>query len=57
MSEIRSYKRMPKYANVSIPETEKITLVWAYNEKRRRQSPKKNDGHGNSGEEKKGRVA
>ena len=42
--------------NVNIPETEKIKLVWTYQEKRRRQPIKKNDGHGRTGEEKK-RVA
>ena len=31
--------------NVNIPETETITLVWAYQEKRRRQHLKKNDAH------------
>ena len=41
--------------NVNIPKTEKTTLVWTYEEKRRRQPLKKNDGHGRTGEEKKGR--
>ena len=41
--------------NVNIPETEKITLVWTHQEKKRRQPLKKNDGHGRAGEEKKGR--
>ena len=40
--------------NVNIPETETITLVRAYQEKRRRQLIKKNNGHGRTGEEKKG---
>ena len=52
MSETRSYKRMQ---NVNIPETEKIKLVWTHQEKRR-QSPKKKDGHGRAGENKKGAV-
>ena len=38
--------------NVNIPKTEKITLVWTYQEKRRRQPLKKNDGHVRTGEEK-----
>ena len=50
MSETRSHKRMP---NVHIPETEKIKLVRTH-QKRRRQPLKKNDGHGRTGEEKKG---
>ena len=36
-------------------ETEKITLVWTCQKKRRRKPLKKNDGHGCTGEEKKGR--
>ena len=40
--------------NVNIPETEKIKLVWAHQEKRRGQPLKKNYGHGSTGEEKKG---
>ena len=58
MSETRAYNRMPKYQcmpNVNIPETEKIKLVWAHQEKRIRQPLKKSDGHGCIGEEKKGR--
>ena len=39
--------------NVNIPETETITFVRTY-QKRRRQLIKKNDGHGRTGEEKKG---
>ena len=41
--------------NVKIPETEEIKLVWTHQEKRRRQILKKNDGHGCTREEKKGR--
>ena len=41
--------------NVNTPETEKIKLALAHQEKRRRQPLKKNDGHGSTGEEKKGR--
>ena len=40
--------------DVNIPETEKIKLVWTYQEKRRRQPLKRNDGHGSTGEQKKG---
>ena len=40
--------------NANISETEKTKLVWAQQEKRRRQPLKKNDGHGCTGEEKKG---
>ena len=36
--------------NVNIPETENIKLVWAHQEKRRRQPLKKNDGSGCTGE-------
>ena len=39
--------------NVNIPETETIKLVRTYQEKRRRQLIKKNNGHGRTGEEKK----
>ena len=39
--------------NVNIPETEKMKLVWTYQEKRR-QPLKENYGHGRTGEEKKG---
>ena len=40
--------------NVNIPETQKNKLAWAYQEKRRRQTLKKSDGHGRrpTGEEK-----
>ena len=42
--------------NVNIPETEMIKLVRTYQEKRRRrQLIKKTNGHGRTGEEKKGR--
>ena len=41
--------------NVNFPETEQIKWVWTHQEKRRRQPLKKNDGHGRTGEEKKGR--
>ncbi len=40
--------------NVNIPETEMIKFVRTYQEKRRRPHIKKNDGHGRTGEEKKG---
>ena len=40
-----------------ISEAENIKLVWTYQEKRRRQPLKKNDGHGRTGEEKKGRPS
>ncbi len=40
--------------NVNIPETETIKFVRTYQEKRRRQLIKKNNGHGRTGEEKKG---
>ena len=40
--------------NVNMPETEKIKLVCTHREKRRRQPLKKHDGHGRTGEEKKG---
>ena len=40
--------------NVDIPETETIKFVRTYQEKRRRQLIKTNDGHGRTGEEKKG---
>ena len=40
--------------NVNIPVTETIKLVRTYQEKRRRQPIKKSDGHGRTGEEKKG---
>ena len=40
--------------SVNIPETEKIKLVWTHQEKRRRHTLKKNDGHGRTREEKKG---
>ncbi len=40
--------------NVNIPETETITFVRTYQEKRGRQLIKKNYGHGRTGEEKKG---
>ena len=40
--------------NVNIPETKTIALVQTCQEKRRRQLIKKNDGHGRTGEEKKG---
>ena len=53
MSETRFYKGMPNCANVNIPETETITLVRTYREKRRRQPIKKNDGHGHTWEEEK----
>ena len=39
--------------NVNFPETENIKLVWTYQEKRRRQPLKKNDGHGRAEEENK----
>ena len=45
----RGCQRVP---NVNIPETEKVKLVWTYQEKRRRQPLKINDGHGCTGEEK-----
>ena len=41
--------------NVNIHETETITFVRTYQEKRRRQLIKENYGHGRTGEEKKGR--
>ena len=47
----RGCQSMP---NVNIPETKTITLVRTCQEKRRRQPIKKNDGHGRTGEEKKG---
>ena len=40
--------------NVNITETEKITLAWTHQETRRRQPLKTRDGHGCTGEEKKG---
>ena len=42
--------------NVNIPDTEKIKLVWTYQEKRRKQPLKKYDGHGRSAEEKIGEA-
>ena len=41
--------------NVNTPDTENIKLAWTHQEERRRQPLKKNDGHGCTGEEKKGR--
>ena len=41
--------------NVNIPERETITFVRAYQEKRRRQLIKKNNGHGRTGERTRGR--
>ena len=40
--------------NVNIPETETIKLVRTYQEKRSRHPVKNRDGHGRTGEEKKG---
>ena len=40
--------------NVNIPETEKATLVWSHEEKRKRQHLKKSYGHGCTREEQKG---
>ena len=40
--------------NVNILETETMKFVRTYQEKRRRQPIKKNNGHGRTGEEKKG---
>ena len=40
--------------NCNTPETEKIKLVWAHQDKRRIQPLKKNGRHGSTGEEKKG---
>ena len=45
---------MLKFAKCQHPETEKIKLVWTHHEKGRRQPLKKNDGHGFTGEGKKG---
>ena len=47
----RGCERVP---NVNIPETKTITLVRTTQEKRIRQPIKKNDGHGSTGEKKKG---
>ena len=41
--------------NVNIPEAKTITLIRTCQEKRRRQHIKKNDGHGRTRDEKKGR--
>ena len=41
--------------NVNIPEAKTIALVRTCQEKRSRQPIKKNDGHGRTGEDKKGR--
>ena len=56
---IKTYKRdntrgWQSVPNVNIPETETIKLVRTYQEKRRRQPIKTNDGHCRTGEEKKG---
>ena len=40
--------------STNTPETEEIQLLWTYQEKRRRQPLKDYDGHGRTGEEKKG---
>ena len=45
---------MQSMPNANISEAEKTKLVWTHQEKRRRQPLKKNDGHGRTGEEKKG---
>ena len=55
MSETKSNNKTLKYASVNIPETERVKLVRTQQEKRR-PSLKKNDGHGCTGEEKKGAV-
>ena len=49
-----SYIKEQSVPKVNIPGTETIKLVRTYQKKRRRQPIKTNDGHGCTGEEKKG---